>query len=271
MDSRSYIISLTTVPERLSNPHPDGFKRVVTSLVTQQFNNYEVHLNIPTIYRPTHTPYLIPTWLTQLADTLPHCLKIFRCEDYGPPTKVIPTLHRVTCPDTIIIGVDDDLIYHPDLIAEHQKYQRCYDYSSVILYDGRGAVTPQYHDLRDGWVLCPEKPIRVKSLQHYKSVSYRRGLFDSDLFTEFVGHTNDDDVMMSCYFNSKDIPMVVVPYEPDIPKVATFEQWHSFQGVCTFPVIAHAHSVPHTGCNHPEILKTQPRWFVPEKFKPFIR
>jgi hypothetical protein len=44
------VISLTTVPERLTQDVEDGFKLVMKSICEQNFNNYEVHLNLPLIY-----------------------------------------------------------------------------------------------------------------------------------------------------------------------------------------------------------------------------
>ena len=50
-------------------------------------------------------------------------LKIFRTEDYGPITKLYPTVERITNPDTIIVVADDDLIYHPEMLVEQVKNQ----------------------------------------------------------------------------------------------------------------------------------------------------
>ena len=61
--------------------------------------------------------------------------------------------------------------------------------------------------------------------------------------------------------------MFVVPYEPDISKVTNYSDWYSFQGVTTFPVISHSNSISNTGCNHPDILKKEPKFFIPEEFK----
>ena len=72
---------------------------------------------------------------------------------------------------------------------------------------------------------------------------------------------------MSYYFKHKKIKKYVVPYEPDIEKVKTYDEWYKFQGVTTFPVIKHSNALMKTGCNHPEILKSEPKFFIPECFK----
>ena len=127
------VITLTTVPERLIHPVEDGFKLVVQSVCEQNYSNYEVHLNLPYVYAVTGEEYLIPEWLIGFQNKYPH-LKVFRVEDMGPPTKVIPTILRES-PETLLIVVDDNLVYHPDMVIEHIKYHEQLP-NSVILYDG---------------------------------------------------------------------------------------------------------------------------------------
>ena len=258
------VITLTTVPERLSNPSTDGFKLVIESLCKQRFDQYEIHLNIPHIYNITGEQYIIPTWLSDCLAEYKH-LKLYRVDDIGPSTKVVPTLLREQ-PDALIIVVDDDLIYHPDMVAEHVKYHAILP-GSVILYDGRNSVDVKYGDLRDYWIICTSKITRVKSLQHYKSASYYVHYFKSDFYDWFLGKTKSDDVLMSYYFKKHEIKMYVVPYEPDVDKVNTsYDDWYKFQGVETFPVVRHARSISNTGCNHPDILKVEPKFYVPPEF-----
>lgn len=258
------VITLTTVPERLNQPVEDGFKLVIQSLCEQNNEDYEIHLNIPKIYSVTGEPYIIPDWLKSYCDKYEH-LKLFETEDLGPPTKVVPTIQRVDG-NTLIIVVDDDLVYHPEMVNEHIKHHQILP-NSVILYDGRNLTSPKYGDLRDSWVLTVGEVLRVKELQHYKSASYFARYFEDDFFKDFLGQTKSDDVLMSYYFRFKKIKMFVVPYESEIEKVKTFEEWNMFQGVTTFPVIRHANSVMNTGCNHPNMLSNEPKFFIPQTFK----
>jgi len=256
------VISLSTVPERMTLPVEDGFKAVIKSLCEQNYDNtkYEVHLNLPEIYKVTGEKYIKPEWLENNLNEYPH-LKIFTTEDIGPATKVVPTIQRET-PDTLLIVVDDDLIYHPDMINEHIKWQSELP-GSAIVYDGRSLVTPKYGDLRDSWVLTVKEVLRVKEVQHYKSVSYYVRYFQPDFFERFVGKTMSDDILISYYFRFKNIKMFVVPYHDEIDKVQTFEQWQKFNGVCTFPVLRHAHSLNNTGANHPDMF--EPKFYRPRE------
>ena len=257
----SLIISLTTVPERLSLSLEDGLRLVMTHLCEQNDSDYEVHFNIPHESFVTKKPYVIPTWLDEYKLKYPH-LKVFRTKDFGPPTKILPTLHRITNPETIILVVDDDLVYHKDLVKEHRKYQSQF-VDSVICYDGRGTNVRQYGDIRDDWILCVLEPTLTHSLQHYKSASYKRKLFTEDFFNTYVGKTFSDDVLVSLFFRNNNIKMYVVPYEPEKHLFETTELWHKNQGVTSFPVLRYASSVADTGCNNPSLLSIQSKFYIP--------
>ena len=159
------VITLTTVPQRLSFEPEDGFKLCLKSLCEQNHDSYEVHLNLPHKYNVTGEEYVIPQWIEDYQSRYLH-LKVFRMEDMGPPTKVVPTIQRET-PNTLLIVADDDLVYHPDMINEHVKYQTQLT-DAVVLYDGRSLVPTKWGDLRDSWVLTVSEISRVKELQHYK-------------------------------------------------------------------------------------------------------
>lgn len=249
------ILSLTTVPERLEQNDQYALKAVLTSLCNQTDKEYELHFNIPDISLITGKPYNIPDWIHDYKLQYPH-FKVFRTKDYGPPTKFLPTIERVSDPETIVVVVDDDQIYHPEMISEHRKYQAQL-VDSCICYEGRGS-TKNIHgegDLRDCWVLCVTEIRETFSLQHYKSVSYKKKLFDEDFYKYYLGRTLSDDALISKYFLDKHIKMFVVPYEPENILFENRQKWERYHGVETFPIVRSAHSVAETGCNHPDILK----------------
>lgn len=254
----SVVITLTTVPERLADMSPTGIISVMESLCTQEDNDYEIHFNIPETNIITNAPYKIPGWLYEYKLKYPH-LKIYRTEDYGPPTKFVPTIQRVINKNTIILVVDDDLIYHPKMVSEHRRYQRSLHTPGVICYEGRGAEIALYSgevgDMRDNWILCVTQIREVHSLMHYKSVSYRAHIFDDDFYKYYLGRTFSDDALVSTYFRHKKIRMYVVPYEPENHLFTTKELWDKNCGVTTFPVLRHSTSVADTGCHHPRLLQ----------------
>jgi hypothetical protein len=227
-----------------------------------------VHFNVPLVYGATGAAYNLPCWLPEYQLKYPH-FKVFRTEDLGPPTKFVHTLKRITNPKTYILVVDDDLVYHADMINEHLKYHQQVD--GIIGYDGRGSVAAKHKDIRDDWVVCTTEITEISGLlQHYKSVSYRRELIQEDFFNTFLGQTKSDDVLISYYARIKGIKMYIPPYEPDIEKMNTREKWDQNQGVATFPVLRHAHSLQHTGASHPGLLQHEPRFFIPDIFREML-
>lgn len=107
------VISLTTLPHRLPHLLP-----VLQSLLNQHVKPDQVYLNLPTSYRRFNStsspgkPLSIPHDIQRLV--LNDILRIQAIPvDYGPATKLIPTLEAERDPSTIIITVDDDMIYKP--------------------------------------------------------------------------------------------------------------------------------------------------------------
>lgn len=99
------VITLSTIPERLDLLGP-----TLASLLDQSVHVDEIGINIPWVSRKGKK-YHIPDWLKSL-----HHVRVHRVDvDEGPATKLLPTLRREK-PDTRIIVVDDDNIYHRDTI-----------------------------------------------------------------------------------------------------------------------------------------------------------
>jgi len=263
-DEPSVIISLTTVPERLSDMADTGIISTIKSLCELQDDDYEIHFNVPEIYNITKEPYIIPDWLLEYQKSHPR-LKIFRTEDMGPPTKMVPTIQRIKNPETIILVVDDDMVYCPDMIFEHRKYQNIL-IDCAICYDGREPKQQvKYGDMRDAWISCVTEIREVELMQHYKSVSYKRKLFNiKDLYDYYIGKAFSDDILISRYLKDNHVRMYVVPYEKELHLFLTKELWDEHLGVTKFPIIRHTSSVSNTGCDHPgfKALPNEGRYYI---------
>ena len=95
------VVSLTTIPPRLPK-----LEKVLLALSNQPEVDI-VYLNLPYICDKTKTAYdPLPVFLHGIDK-----LKIQRCKDYGPLTKLLPTLETELDPSTIIIICDDDMLY----------------------------------------------------------------------------------------------------------------------------------------------------------------
>lgn len=215
------IISLTTVPNRLNNLRPNfGLRPVIERLTTLSYSDYEIHLNIPYFNKKSGEEYVIPNWLQELSHDK---LKIFRCDDYGSITKLLPTIERITNGDDVIITVDDDLNYMDGFIEYHLKKRNLYP-ESAIGFAGLRALDGSCH-----FCTTVKDDTRVRILEGYKTVSYKRSFFDDD-FKDFVLGNWNDDMIISAYLGMKNIPKIVVNYDNDLDFTAKVE---------SFPVIGH--------------------------------
>lgn len=224
------IISLSTIPNRLNVEEGFGLRECLKVLLNLTYDDYEVHLNIPAKYSKLNEDYIIPEWLVELKHPK---LKLFTdLEDYGAMTKLLPTLQRITDPNTVIITVDDDLRYHRDFIEYHLKMREKYP-KAAIGFSGQMSL----EDKR-ALVTSVPKDTQVSVVQGYKTVSYLRGFFDND-FNNFIGKHWNDDFVISAYLGSKGIARIVPFHEGDTYFFARVQSW---------PIIGHI-PCPFGGCN----------------------
>jgi hypothetical protein len=241
------VVTLTTVPLRLDEKNEEfGIRPSLKTVLNQTDVQYEVHLNIPLEHRGQYIT--VPEWLREWQNTYPH-LKVFRCKDYGPITKIYPTIKRVSDPNTLIITVDDDLFYVDGFIKSHIEARKRYPeyaigYAGItsidetLPADHRGVhPTGKYH-----FTTSVPEDVRVRVLEGYKTVSYMRSFFSDDL-DDFAFSYWADDEILSAYMGYKNIKKIVLAcpscdgdYTPRVE---------------TYPVISH---VPISGeihgCNY---------------------
>lgn len=240
------VITFTTIPARLAALHDMGIKKCIESLMNQSYPKpYEIHFNIPYTLKHTGEPYIIPEWIKQLQGDK---FKIYRTEDYGPITKLYPTVERITNQNTIIVVTDDDLIYHSDMLLEQVKNQYKFTDSSVG-YDGIDCWEPTFNDVRDHFVTAHRKNIRVKILQHYKTISYKRSYFKDD-FRPFMDeyYNWNDDLLMAAYLGKYNIKRIFTYNDEYTPNLETKEEWDRGNAAITFPLLGHTHHGGEEGC-----------------------
>jgi hypothetical protein len=195
------IISLTTIPSRINKETDNTVQFVLNSLENLTYENYEVHFNIPFVYKKTGEDYQIPNWLKNTEK-----IKIFRTEDYGPATKLVPTVKRVEDLNTIIIVLDDDLSYENDFIEYHMSKRKLYP-NAALGFAG-------LESKKDGvchYCTARNEDVEVNILEGYKTVSFQRSFFKND-FESFIleNMSWDDDMLISAYLAKENIPRIVI-------------------------------------------------------------
>lgn len=119
------VISLTTIPNRIFY-----VKKVLYSILHQSAHFDALYFNIPNVCKKNNKKYKIPLYLKIIDDKR---FILNRCEDYGPITKLIPTLEKETNPDTIIIVCDDDQIWGKNTLTYFLQKQKEYPNEALSL------------------------------------------------------------------------------------------------------------------------------------------
>lgn len=201
------VASLTTIPSRIGR-----IRLALESIINQTIPIECVEINIPYICQRTGQTYDIPDWLAELQP-----VKIFRTEDFGPITKVAPTLLRHTEDrDTYIWSCDDDVKYPANQLALLVRYHRQDICRIIARYGGRFCA--------DGSIQFMFGATEVSMFEGYGTVLYPPGCISDD-FLEFVRLTSEnadcrisDDLVLSHYFTEHRIPIYLCnqpsPSEP---------------------------------------------------------
>lgn len=100
------IVSLTTIPSRV--PYLSG---TVNSLLAQNTRPDAIEINVPRTYRRPEFGTLDPARLPDGLDV--HVIE----SDYGPATKILPTVERYRDQDALLVYCDDDYTYDPDWLT----------------------------------------------------------------------------------------------------------------------------------------------------------
>lgn len=242
-------VTLTTIPSRLHSEDPSNIISCINSLANQDYPDYEIHFNIPSIYKKLDVEYIIPDWLKEIEK-----VKIFRTEDRGPLTKLLETVNRVHDPEAIIIVADDDLVYDPRMVSEQvnnqAKWPECaVGYDGMRSRDEKGNYGRHFGDIRDYYFTSNYRSSRVDVLQHYKTVSYKRRFFEED-FNDFINdnYSWSDDILIAAYLSYKKRDRIAT-FHTDDEEFTSRQEWEERGGVTTFPVLQHTSHESYEGCN----------------------
>jgi hypothetical protein len=180
------VVSLTTIPSRI-----EGIDDTLKSLMAQSRPPRRIVLNLPAFSRREQVAYAVPERLTRLKS-----VEIRACDDWGPATKLIPTL-LAEAPDQAIVVVDDDRIYPPSTIAVLERHAKTLPDAALAL---AGWVVPADHVDRPTTVLSnllmrPPAPVRGTRLRQprridvvlgFMSYLVRPRFFDLAAMTDFA-------------------------------------------------------------------------------------
>ena len=106
-------VSVTTLPCRIDSL----LQLSLNSIFNQTLLPDKIFICIPEYSKREKKRYVIPDFLSKL----PLCKIIQTKQDFGPATKLLPVLLYEKNPDSIIITIDDDIIYDKYIIEKLLK------------------------------------------------------------------------------------------------------------------------------------------------------
>jgi hypothetical protein len=186
---RRAVFSLSTSPSRIKT-----IAATIRSLLAQTRPPDQIHVNCPWVFKRTGGEFASDD-LDSLAGLAPGIVKVNRCEDMGPVSKLLPTLEVEPAGDTLIVILDDDNTYPPELLK--RALDECAAVPGAVLANRFWTITPGF-DVAEGW----------------RGIAIRRNLIDVEDFAAFVRSAvedhdcyRSDDVVISYYLRLRGVPL----------------------------------------------------------------
>ena len=205
---KNIIVSMTTTAKRTP-----FLERTLSSIQCQTVKPSSIQINIP-------SSYLRPELETVDVDSIPDGFTIFRCDDYGPATKLLPTLKRYEQQDVVIIYCDDDRIYAPNwierLLTVHEENGGCcvgdemYDIPSYVNSLSMAKTTAyRLNRILSLGMWSPRKRNTARGviLEGYGGVLVRPSFFDETVFNMPKEFFPVDDIWFSAKLAERGIPI----------------------------------------------------------------
>ena len=186
------IVSLTTSPTRIH-----GIESLLECISNQTIKPSKIVLNLPHIFKRTNTTFTnIPKFI--LTNSL---IYINRCDDIGPSTKIIPTTYLFDDPETIIISIDDDIVYRNNFIETLLKYSNL-EPDAVITGQSFMRINKFNNNLN-----------YAQLVEGYSSVLYKKKHFQNFDLDKLLNYPKycffADDFIISNYLKENNINIIV--------------------------------------------------------------
>lgn len=185
---------------------------VIVSLTSHGRRLHEVYLSIESIMQGSVKPNRIILWLPK--DLQDECtpqtlknqqirgLEINYTEDIGPYTKLIPAMKD--CPESIIITIDDDILYPFDTLellhSAYRKHPHCICANRImdIKLDSHGVPTslPTWKELKDKERISIFNFFEGVGAVLYPPHCFTLDVFDESIFTDIC--PTADDIWFNC-------------------------------------------------------------------------
>jgi hypothetical protein len=215
------VASFTTMP----SSYPK-IGKMLQSLHAQTYKLDAIYLSLPWKSRRLGTDY------PELPQEVKDLCTVVRCSDFGPITKILGGLLAEKDPDTVIITIDDDMVYPPTMVERLMKHHLSYPDSALgssgmlVRYKCPAcAITPNEDNplYRIPKFVVPKEGRRVDSIYGYPGALYVRKFFPKTKHLEedflnyaLINHDTlmNDDVVISGYLSLKKVERRIFPDMP---------------------------------------------------------
>jgi len=201
------VVTLSSIPSRIGRIFP-----ALNSLLDQTVAPQQIILAVPETSRREDTGYVVPDEIREH----PRITVLATERDWGPATKLIPTLrHLAYAPETPVLAVDDDNIYPRTFIETFQHHARAMPHAALSL---RGCSVPQsrrWKDCREFKGSSVTSPKRTDVIEGCAGILVRPAFFDDDVFDYQKAPPEAffvDDVWISGHLARRRVPAYVVPF-----------------------------------------------------------
>ena len=195
------VISFSTIPTRVR-----FLPEIIEKLKSQTLTPDIIYACIPYFSKRKNVKYEIPdNWKFE------ENVKIVRCQDYGPATKLLGCIPYEPDPDTMIITIDDDHTYHPETIYSRVYYAMKYPNACLSAYGLNNNLIP---------IKCfknmniTTSPI-VSYIEGFGAPLYRRKHITEEMLDFFQNKLSyecfmSDDLTISTWLQMQDVPLIVI-------------------------------------------------------------
>lgn len=199
------VVGLTTLPSRIDHLRP-----TLAALLDQSEPADELVVVLPPRSLREDRDYVVPPWLEAA-----EAITVLRTpRDEGPASKLLPLLRRERDPDTLLVAVDDDVLYPRDflqtLLAAHER-----DPDAALGF--RGWDLPpsmDWHETRTLYGPSQESARDVDVLTGTWGLAVRPGFFDDEVHSR-EGWPSEaftvDDIWFSGHLAKRGVQRVLVP------------------------------------------------------------
>ena len=159
---------MTTIPSRI-----DKMPVMIQSIRDQTRKPDMFILWLPEICEKEGCGYDVPKWLTEMLTIMP------AMRDWGPVTKLLPLLRMSWAADTLLVTVDDDVVYDSHMLEELEKASLSGEFpDSALGFVGiDNSCYIHAEEVRKRGLEGAE----VNVIGGYRGVAYRRDLLDESL------------------------------------------------------------------------------------------